>query len=124
MLCMPVFICTSGSSALLAHVVAYLTVATCHIQYTFLFLSRENGQKHKNTRSHTKMAADSYKARKTLILRAPLTLLPLLSCESLDYLNVFLEPVDQVVNADAVVRSGTCSQRVLNCLHSKIQLVH
>ena len=50
-----------------------LTVATCHIQYTFLNLcqlfSRENGQ---NTPSppfwyDTKMAIDGYKARKELI---------------------------------------------------------
>ena len=48
MLCVPVFIFTSCSSAL-------LTVATCHIQYNFLilyqFVSRENGKKHENTRS-------------------------------------------------------------------------
>ena len=50
-----------------------LTVATCHIQYTFLslclfFFSRENGQietKHENSRSptfsyDTKMASDGY----------------------------------------------------------------
>ena len=41
-----------------------LTVATCHIQYTFLslcqFFSRENGQNTKILSYDTKMAADSY----------------------------------------------------------------
>ena len=64
MLCAPVFIFTSGSTLWFID----LTVATCHIQYTFLSLcqcfSRENGQ---NMRSRsplssyvTKMAADGY----------------------------------------------------------------
>ena len=53
-----------------------LTVATCHIQYTFLSLSiffTRKRTKHENTRSppfsyDTKMAADGYWARKALML--------------------------------------------------------
>ena len=46
MLCAPVFILTSGSSALLGHLVLWFIdlTATCHIQYTFLSLCQENRQ--------------------------------------------------------------------------------
>ena len=51
----------------------YLTVTTCHIQYTFLSLCRWKWTKHENTWSlpfsyYKKKAADSYQACKALIL--------------------------------------------------------
>ena len=45
MLCAPVFIFTSGYSAILGSPRCVLFIfATCHIQYTFFFFLRENGQ--------------------------------------------------------------------------------
>ena len=51
-----------------------LTVATCHIQYTFLSLCQCFHEKTDKTREYSKssdmkIVADGYKARKTLILR-------------------------------------------------------
>ena len=72
MLCVPVFIFTSSSSALLGRLLWFidLTVATCHIQYTFLslcqFFSQENGQNTKILK-----VADNYYTFKALILRDP-----------------------------------------------------
>ena len=73
MLYTPVFIFKSGSSALLGRPTLWfihLTVATWHIQYTFLRLpfflfSQENGQNTKNIWSlplsyDTKVAANGY----------------------------------------------------------------
>ena len=65
----PVFIFTSGSSALRAPTLWFidLTVATYHIQYTFLslchFFSRENGQ-------NTKMLEVSYENGRRRLLGA------------------------------------------------------
>ena len=79
MLCTPVFIFTSGSSALFRVPTLWfmdLTVATCHIQYTFLSLGRfffftRKRTKQENTRS-SENGRRSKHARKALILRQPL----------------------------------------------------
>ena len=69
MFCATLFIFTSSSSALLG------TVATCHIQYTFLnsygvfFFTKYKKYSESAIFVDTKMATNGYQSRKALILR-------------------------------------------------------
>ena len=87
--CAPVFIFTSGSSALIsAHVVVYLT---CHINMPICFTRKRT--KHKNTRSppfsyDTEMAANGYK----MITRVRVHVF----CKPVD---IYTKPVNSVFRA-------------------------